>query len=127
MGSCLFFVVERSQIKTSSVSEMFQLRNMLQHDGTEDIVLGEHKGPKMNVNSARNFTGPVINWLTCNNGYHAIHHMYSNIHWTKYPEMHAKLIVPHSDPTLDEPDILRFMWRTYFWPGSLPEHRQKES
>ncbi|CAL1164839.1 unnamed protein product [Cladocopium goreaui] len=102
--------------------------NMLQHDGTEDIVLGEHKGPKMNVNSARNFTGPVINWITCNNGYHAIHHMYSNMHWTKYPEMHQKLIAPHSNPELDEPDILKFLWRTYFWPGKLPEHRQsKES
>lgn len=101
---------------------------MLQHDGTEDIVLGEHKGPKMNVNSARNFTGPVINWITCNNGYHAIHHMYSNMHWTKYPEMHQKLIAPHSNPELDEPDILKFLWRTYFWPGKLPEHRQsKES
>ena len=102
-------------------------RNVLQHDGTEDIVLGEHKGPNMNINSARNFTGPVINWFTCNNGYHAIHHMYSNMHWTQYPEMHAKVIAPHNDPSLDEPDILRFLWRTYFWPGTLPAHRQEKA
>mmetsp|Transcript_30924 Transcript_30924/g.72502 ORF Transcript_30924/g.72502 Transcript_30924/m.72502 type:complete len:304 (-) Transcript_30924:519-1430(-) len=101
--------------------------NVLQHDGTEDIVLGEHKGPNMNINSARNFTGPVINWFTCNNGYHAIHHMYSNMHWTQYPEMHAKVIAPHNDPSLDEPDILRFLWRTYFWPGTLPAHRQEKA
>eukprot|EP00931_Biecheleriopsis_adriatica_P096908 TRINITY_DN70638_c0_g1_i1.p1 TRINITY_DN70638_c0_g1~~TRINITY_DN70638_c0_g1_i1.p1 ORF type:complete len:331 (+),score=54.48 TRINITY_DN70638_c0_g1_i1:81-995(+) len=99
--------------------------NMLQHDGTEEIDLGEHKGPKMNVNSARNFTGPVINWLTCNNGYHAIHHMYSNMHWTQYPEMHAKHIAPFHDPSLDEPNILRFLWREYVWPGA-PAHRQGE-
>eukprot|EP00440_Ansanella_granifera_P076125 gb/GFBE01082616.1/.p1 GENE.gb/GFBE01082616.1/~~gb/GFBE01082616.1/.p1 ORF type:complete len:314 (+),score=62.91 gb/GFBE01082616.1/:1-942(+) len=100
--------------------------NMLQHDGTEDIALGEHKGPNLNVNSARNFTGPVINYLTCNNGYHAIHHMYSNMHWTQYPEMHAKLIAPHNDPALDEQCIVRFLWRTYIWPGQLPPHRQTE-
>ena len=38
-------------------------------------------------------------------------------------EMHAKLIAPFNDPKLDEPDILLFLWRTYFWPGTLPEYR----
>eukprot|EP00930_Biecheleria_cincta_P060916 TRINITY_DN4649_c0_g1_i1.p1 TRINITY_DN4649_c0_g1~~TRINITY_DN4649_c0_g1_i1.p1 ORF type:complete len:307 (-),score=54.57 TRINITY_DN4649_c0_g1_i1:208-1128(-) len=100
--------------------------NMLQHDGTEVIALGEHKGPSMNVNSARNFTGPLINWLTCNNGYHAIHHMYSNMHWSQYPEMHAKHIAPYNDPSLNEQCIVRFLFRTYFWPGTLPPHRAQE-
>eukprot|EP00441_Pelagodinium_beii_P022887 CAMPEP_0197667692 /NCGR_PEP_ID=MMETSP1338-20131121/67155_1 /TAXON_ID=43686 ORGANISM="Pelagodinium beii, Strain RCC1491" /NCGR_SAMPLE_ID=MMETSP1338 /ASSEMBLY_ACC=CAM_ASM_000754 /LENGTH=244 /DNA_ID=CAMNT_0043246985 /DNA_START=142 /DNA_END=876 /DNA_ORIENTATION=+ len=101
--------------------------NMLQHDGTEDIVLGEHKGEKMNVNSARNFTGPVINWFTCNNGYHAIHHMYAHMHWTQYPEMHDKLIKPRNDPSLNEPDILKYLWRSYIWPGKRPAMTAKKA
>lgn len=101
--------------------------NMLQHDGCEGIVVGEHRGDKMEINSARNFVGPVINWITCNNGYHTIHHMNSNMHWSRYPEMHAKLIEPHIDPSLNERCILRYLWRTYFWPGELPAHRRKEA
>lgn len=100
--------------------------NMLQHDGCKDIVLGEHRGDKMEVENSRNFTGPVINWVTCNNGYHAIHHMHSNVHWTKYPEMHDKLIAPNVHPELNQKCILRYLWRTYFWPGVLPAHRQKD-
>ena len=42
-------------------------------------------------------------------------------------EMHAKVIAPHNDPSLDEPDILRFLWRTYFWPGTLPAYRQEKT
>eukprot|EP00928_Gymnodinium_smaydae_P032582 TRINITY_DN23555_c0_g1_i1.p1 TRINITY_DN23555_c0_g1~~TRINITY_DN23555_c0_g1_i1.p1 ORF type:complete len:310 (+),score=45.69 TRINITY_DN23555_c0_g1_i1:75-932(+) len=76
--------------------------NMLQHDGCETVKLGEHRGEKMNVNCARNFVGPVINYITCNNGYHTIHHMYSNTHWTEYPRLHQKLVVPRMDPQFDE-------------------------
>lgn len=99
--------------------------NMLQHDGCETIKLGAHKGKDMEVNCARNFVGPWINFLTCNNGYHSIHHMYSNMHWTQYPEMHNKLIKPHADPSLDERCIVRYLIRTFFWPGKLPAYRQK--
>lgn len=100
--------------------------NMLQHDGCATIKLGAHKGKDMDVNCARNFVGPVINFFTCNNGYHSIHHMYSNMHWTQYPEMHEKIIKPHIDPSLDEPCIVRYLLRTYFWPGVLPAWRKAE-
>lgn len=99
--------------------------NMLQHDGCDAIKLGEHRGEKMKMNSARNFVGPVINWITCNNGYHTIHHMYSNTHWTEYPRLHQKLVVPHMDPALDERCIVRYLLRTYFCPGRLPAHRRQ--
>merc|ERR1711988_1061483 len=32
-----------------------------------------------NVNSARNFTGWLLNYLTFNNGYHMVHHMYPGV------------------------------------------------
>lgn len=100
--------------------------NMLQHDGCETIEVGEHRGQKMNVNNSRNFTGPVINWLTCNNGFHTIHHMQSNTHWSQYPALHKKLIEPTMDPSLNEQCLLRYLWRTYFWPGTLPAHRRSQ-
>ena len=43
-----------------------------------------------NYNGARNFVGPVINYLTFNNGYHTIHHMYPTMHWSRL----AGLLVP---------------------------------
>mmetsp|Transcript_21940 Transcript_21940/g.61322 ORF Transcript_21940/g.61322 Transcript_21940/m.61322 type:complete len:300 (-) Transcript_21940:299-1198(-) len=98
--------------------------NMLQHDGCEPVKPGEHRGPNMHVNSARNFDGPVINFITCNNGYHTIHHMYSTTHWSEYPALHKKLIAPRIDPELDQRCMLRYLWRTFFWPGHLPPHRQ---
>jgi len=99
--------------------------NMLQHDGCETIALGQHRGQNMNVNAARNFVGPVINWLTCNNGLHSIHHMCSNTHWSQYPSLHKKLIEPTIDPRLNEQCIVRFLVREYIWPGVLPEYRRQ--
>eukprot|EP00929_Paragymnodinium_shiwhaense_P118197 TRINITY_DN9000_c0_g1_i1.p1 TRINITY_DN9000_c0_g1~~TRINITY_DN9000_c0_g1_i1.p1 ORF type:complete len:307 (-),score=49.64 TRINITY_DN9000_c0_g1_i1:227-1147(-) len=101
--------------------------NMLQHDGCDDIVLGKHRGKELEVNSARNFVGPVINWITCNNGYHQIHHMYTNTHWTEYPALHDKLVAPYNEPELNQQCILRYLFRTYFWPGTLPAHRQLDA
>jgi fatty acid desaturase len=99
--------------------------NMLQHDGCEAIAPGEHRGLKMNPNTARNFVGPVINWLTCNNGYHTIHHMYSNTHWSQYPALHKKHLEGVMDPSLNEQCILRYLFRTFFWPGTLPAYRRQ--
>ena len=36
--------------------------------------VGLSQGGKYNF--ARNFTSPTLNYLTCNNGYHTIHHLY---------------------------------------------------
>lgn len=106
-------------------ADMIITMNMLQHDGCEEIELGKHKGPDMNINSSRNFVGPVINFFTCNNGYHSIHHMMSATHWTEYPELHQKFVEPHLDPSLNEKCIVRYLWRTFVWPGRLPEWRRE--
>mmetsp|Transcript_58838 Transcript_58838/g.137422 ORF Transcript_58838/g.137422 Transcript_58838/m.137422 type:complete len:317 (-) Transcript_58838:112-1062(-) len=97
--------------------------NMLQHDGCETIARGEHRGSKMNINSARNFTGPIQNWFFCNNGYHTIHHMYSTAHWSELPAMHSKMVEPYIHPMLVEPCVVRYVWRTYVWPGLGPSPR----
>ena len=51
--------------------------NYWQHDGCD------HEDE---FNHSRSFTGGVFNWLTFNNGFHGIHHMYPVVHWSLYPE-----------------------------------------
>lgn len=102
--------------------DMVLTMNLLQHDGCAKIKLGAHKGAEMDVNCARNFVGPVVNFFTCNNGYHSIHHMYNRMHWSEHPAMHAKLIKPRIDPALCEPCIVRYLWRVYLSPTTNAKH-----
>lgn len=82
--------------------------NLLQHDGTDD------KNP---YNSGRNFTGPILNYLCFNNGFHTIHHMHPGVHWSETKALHYKEVAPHMDPALDEPNILTYIFRTFVFPG----------
>jgi fatty acid desaturase len=82
--------------------------NFVQHDGCDQ----EHP-----YNHSRNLTGPIVNWLTFNNGYHGVHHAYPALHWTKLPEVHAAELAPHVHPSLDQNNFLAYCWRAYVWPG----------
>lgn len=83
--------------------------NLLQHDGCE-VGLRSY-------NMARNFVGPVTNFLAFNNGLHTVHHFFPTLHWSELPAAHAAKIVPHIDPRLDEKCMARYVWRTFVWPG----------
>ena len=65
-------------------------------------------------NFSRDFTGPWINFFTCNNGYHTIHHMRPSMHWTKYPEQSRKLVEPHQHPELRQQNLFAYSFRTFF-------------
>lgn len=82
--------------------------NLLQHDGCD---------ADSDFNHSRNFVGSVVNYLTFNNGYHTIHHMKPNLHWSLLPEAHAERVAPHIHPALDQPSLLAYLWRTFGWPG----------
>ena len=86
--------------------------NLLQHDGCTTPEPG-----KRDYNMARNFVGPVINFLAFNNGYHTIHHFFPTMHWSRLPEEHERQIAPHILPELDERCMARYILRTFFWPG----------
>jgi fatty acid desaturase len=82
--------------------------NFLQHDGCE---------PGNGINSARNFTGGLLNLLLFNNGFHTIHHMQPHLHWSILPAMHKKLVEPTIDPRLNEPNFLLYFMQTFIYPG----------
>jgi len=84
--------------------------NLFQHDG-----LPSHESDK--YNHSRNFVDPLLNFMTCNNGYHTAHHIRPGLHWSKLPEYHNKFVKPHMNPTLDQTSMLMFFIRRFIIPG----------
>lgn len=82
--------------------------NYLQHDGCDETHPFNH---------SRNFVGRLFGWFTFNNGYHTIHHLHPGLHWSLLPEAHAREVVPHMDPRLDEPSIFVYCFKAFIWPG----------
>ncbi|MDA0196023.1 MAG: fatty acid desaturase [Bacteroidetes bacterium] len=82
--------------------------NYWQHDGCDQT----HK-----YNHSRTFTNKLLNFLTCNNGYHGAHHEIPGLHWSKYPEYHNKNIAPHIHPNLNRGSLLVYLWEAHIWPG----------
>jgi fatty acid desaturase len=82
--------------------------NFLWHDGCD---------PEHPVNHSRNFTGPLLNFLALNNGYHGMHQEEPGLHWSLLPEAHACCIRPGLHAALEQPSILSYAWRTFLFPG----------
>lgn len=82
--------------------------NFLQHDGCDETSKWNH---------SRNFTGRVFGWWTFNNGFHGIHHMHPNLHWSLTRQRHAEELAPHIHPELDQPSIAVYAWKAFIWPG----------
>lgn len=78
--------------------------NLIQHDLADT---------RSRWNHSRNFVGRAFNWLMCNNGYHTIHHNRAGLHWSTLPQAHAREVLPHIDPRLDEPSMAWYLLRTY--------------
>ena len=79
--------------------------NYLQHDGCDM----NHR-----ANHSRNFTGRFFNWWTVNNGYHGMHHVEPNMHWSLLPEAHREQIAPHLHPNLSQPSFYGFVFKMLF-------------
>jgi len=78
--------------------------NFLWHDGCD---------PEHPVNHSRNFSGPLLNFLALNNGYHGMHHEEPALHWSLLPEAHARRIRPGLHPALEQPSLVAYVWRTF--------------
>lgn len=84
--------------------------NMFQHDGLPTPEEDKY-------NYSRNFTDPVLNYFTCNNGYHTAHHDNPGTHWSKYKQIHEKKIKPFMNPNLDEPSLIWCFFKMFLLPG----------
>ncbi|MFT5311476.1 MAG: beta-carotene hydroxylase [Bacteroidia bacterium] len=82
--------------------------NYWQHDGCDETHPYNH---------SRSFTGKLFNWLTFNNGYHGIHHLYMGVHWSLYPDYHERLVKPHVHPNLDQKSLIEYLWKSCIYPG----------
>jgi fatty acid desaturase len=83
--------------------------NLLQHDGADPSSPHDH---------SRTFVGRWINWITFNNGSHAIHHEKPTLHWSLLPAAHARLVAPYVDPRLVERSFVAYAFRTFVYPGA---------
>jgi hypothetical protein len=98
----------------------------VQHDGCD---------ADSKYNHSRNFHGRLFNWFICDNGYHTGHHNRPAVHWSRGRAAHLNDVVHHMDPALDEPSLVRYLWRAFIWPGrrlrfdgqpvQLPAHRER--
>ncbi len=82
--------------------------NYFQHDGCDE----EHP-----YNHSRNFTGGFLNWLLFNNGYHGVHHIKPNLHWSLCPQYHAEKLAPYVHPSLDRKSLLGYLVTTHIYPA----------
>lgn len=59
-------------------------------------------------NHSRSFVGKLLNFLLFNNGLHAAHHEDAGVHWSKLPEVHARIA-----PNIDKSLLQRSLW--WYW------------
>ncbi len=97
----IFFILIPGQTTVFLIHAM----NFIQHVDTD------YNNPK---NFARNFTGPISNFLLFNAGFHTVHHHHPAMHWTHYPAKH-KEVAPEVDKRLLEYDPFWYLLRTYFF------------
>ncbi|HMW16590.1 MAG TPA: fatty acid desaturase [Accumulibacter sp.] len=76
--------------------------NLLQHDA---CLPGRVPG------GSRDFVGRVGNWLCLNNGYHTAHHLSPSTHWSRLPDLHAKIAARVRAQRLEYSSVLAFLWR----------------
>jgi len=83
--------------------------NLLQHDYCD---------PASALNHSRNFLGRAGNWLFFNNGYHTVHHLQPELHWSLLPETHESLIAEQASPMLQCRSIIAFLLKYYVFSGN---------
>ncbi len=78
--------------------------NLIQHAGCDTASAWGH---------SRNFVGRAFNYVMCNNGYHTLHHMRPDVHWSDLPALHARMVAPNVSERLVEPSLLVYLVRTF--------------
>ena len=82
--------------------------NFFQHDGTIESDPYNH---------SRNFVSRGFNALFFNNGFHGMHHMRPELHWSLLPEYHDKYLKPYNHPNLNQANLFSYLIKTCIWPA----------
>lgn len=85
--------------------------NIIQHDGCDTSTEWNH---------SRNFTSPLLNWVSVNAGYHTIHHNRAGLHWSELATQHEREVAPRIHPGLVERSLTWYLVRTYLLRFSRP-------
>lgn len=78
-----------------------------------------HTDPWSEHNHSRSFTSPTLNFLLFNNGYHAAHHEYPGVHWTKLKELHYEM-AKDIDPQLMQTSVWWYWFKQYALAWAIP-------
>jgi fatty acid desaturase len=92
--------------RIAGLSILFIL-NLIQHDELEHEV---------GINRSRNFVGRWINTILFNNGYHAIHHLRPDAHWSELPQLHREFVSHLAKEELTQTSVLAFIFKKYLAP-----------
>lgn len=84
-----------------------------------------HTDPWSKLNHSRNFTGKLLNFLLFNNGYHTAHHEVAGLHWSKLPELHARL-APEIHPDLNQKSLWLYWFKNYVLAPFFPSLGTKQ-
>jgi beta-carotene hydroxylase len=84
-----------------------------------------HCDPWSKHNHSRNFVSWFGNFLVFNNGFHTVHHENAGTHWSKLPELHAK-IASEIDPVLNQQSIFWFCIRAYLLGAISDRYRTQQ-
>jgi beta-carotene hydroxylase len=88
--SILIFLLFRDIQTTIAAVILPQVFGLLAMIGT-GYFQHHHADEEHPYDNSRNFTGGLLNRLTFNHGYHLVHHLHVNMHWSEWPDEHARL------------------------------------
>ena len=80
-----------------------------------------HADEESEFDHSRNFIG-FLNTMLFNNGYHTVHHERAGLHWSKTPEVHAK-IESKISPELKVASFWGFLFKSYIAGIFVPRYR----
>jgi fatty acid desaturase len=84
-----------------------------------------HCDPWSEHDHSRNFVSKLGNFLVFNNGFHTAHHEHPGAHWSRLPELHAR-IAHRIHPELCQPSVLAFCVRSYVLGATAPRFRTRQ-
>ncbi len=77
---------------------------------TLNILQHKNCDPNSKYNHSRNFTGPLLNYLLLNNGYHTQHHNAPGMHWSLLKKKHDTIKHNIEDQLL-QPNIFYYLFK----------------